>query len=81
MSHLLAFLGPIGVAVIVATSPLLLRIFEYLFSVAEKDGPPAKTASSRSAEPSAQSMDRLEIRDEIRRLTAALESDRPRPLG
>jgi hypothetical protein len=74
MSYLLAFLGLIGVAVVVAASPLVFRFFEYLFPVAERDGPPAKTASS-------QSMERLEIRDEIRRLTAVLESDRRRPLG
>jgi hypothetical protein len=69
MIYLMAFLGVIAVAVLVTTSPLVFRFFEYLFPVADKDGQPAKTASSHSVE-------RVEIRDEIRRLTAALESDR-----
>jgi hypothetical protein len=69
MTYLLAFLGLIGLAVILAASPLVIRLFEYLFPVTENDGPPAKAANP-------QSIDRSEIRDEIRRLTAALETNR-----
>jgi len=68
MYHLLVFLGLVGVAVILVMSPLGKRFIEYLFAAAESDGLPAKTANPQSVE-------RLEMRDEIRRLTAALESD------
>lgn len=68
MRYLLVFLGVVGVSVIVAMNPLVIRLFQYLFSIAESDRPPAKVANPQSAE-------RSEIRDEIRRLTAALESD------
>jgi hypothetical protein len=69
MYYLLMFLGLIGVAVIVAMSPLVIRLLEYLFPTAESDGPSAKTANS-------QSIERSEMHDEIRRLTAVLETDR-----
>jgi hypothetical protein len=69
MYYLLMFLGLIGVAVILAMSPLAIRLLEYLFPTAESEGPPAKTANPTSIE-------RSEMHDEIRRLTAALETDR-----
>ena len=68
MYYLLMFLGLIGVAVILAMSPLVIRLLEHLFPAAETE-PPAKTANP-------QSMERSEMHDEIRRLTAALETDR-----
>lgn len=68
MYHLLVFLGLVGVALIVAMSPLVIRLFEYLLSIAEGDGAPAKAANSQSTE-------RSEIRAEIRRLTASLETE------
>jgi hypothetical protein len=69
MYYLLVFLGLIGVALIVAMSPLVIRLFEYFFRIAQSDGPPVKSAKRTSVE-------RSEIRDEIRRLTVALETDR-----
>jgi hypothetical protein len=69
MYYLLMFLGLIGVAVILAMSPLVIRLLEHLFPTAESEGPPAKTANPKSIE-------RSEMHDEIRRLTAALETDR-----
>jgi hypothetical protein len=69
MYYLLMFLGVIGVAVILAMSPLVIRLLEYLFPTAESDRPSAKTANPQSVE-------RSEMHDEIRRLTAALETDR-----
>lgn len=69
MYYLLMFLGLIGVGVIVAMSPLAIRLLEYLFPIAESDHPRAKAADL-------QSIERAEMRDEIRRLTAALETDR-----
>jgi hypothetical protein len=68
MYHLLVFLGVIAVAVVLAMSPLVIRFLEYLFSIAESDGPPAAAANP-------QSIERAEMRDEIRRLTAVLETD------
>jgi hypothetical protein len=50
-------------------SPLVPRLLEYFFSHGESDAPPAKAASPHAVE-------RSEMRDEIRRLTAALETDR-----
>jgi len=69
MNYLLAFLGLIGVAVILATSPLLIRLLEDFFPTTENDGPPARAANP-------QSIERSEIGDEIRRLTIVLEKDR-----
>jgi hypothetical protein len=68
MNYLLAFLGIIGVAIILAMSPLVIRLFEYLFPSAEGNGPPAEAANPHSIEHS-------EL-DEIRRLTAVLETGR-----
>ena len=70
MHYLLVFLGLIGLAIIVALGPLVIRFLEYCFPVAESDDPPARAANP-------QSIERLEVHDEIRRLTAALETDRP----
>jgi hypothetical protein len=69
MHYILVFLGLIGVAVILAMSPLVPRLLEYFFSQSESDGPMAKAASPHAIE-------RSEMRDEIRRLTAELETDR-----
>ena len=69
MHYLLMFLGVVGVAVILVMSPLVIRLLEHLFSAAENDRPSAKTAS-------AQSIERSEMHEEIRRLTAVLETDR-----
>ena len=69
MYYLLVFLGVIGVALIVTMSPLVIRLFEYLFSIAERDGAQAQSANPQSPE-------RSDIRDEISRLTAALETER-----
>jgi hypothetical protein len=69
MHYILVFLALIGVAVILAMSPLVPRLLEYFFSKGEGDGPLAKAANPYSVE-------RSEMRDEIRRLTAALETDR-----
>jgi hypothetical protein len=69
MYYLLVFLGLIGVAIIVAMSPLVIRLLDYLFPIVESAGPPPKAANP-------QSIERSEMRDEIRRLTAALETNR-----
>ena len=69
MHYVLVFLGLIGVAVILAMSPLVPYLLKYFFPKGEGDGPPVKAASRHSIE-------RSEMRDEIRRLTAALEADR-----
>jgi len=68
MYYLLVFLGLVSLAVILAMSPLVIRFVEYLFATAESDGPPAQPANPQHVE-------RSEMRDEIRRLTAALEAD------
>jgi hypothetical protein len=69
MHYLLAFLGLIAVAIVLATSPLVIRLIEFLLPAAHSDRPPARTAN-------AQAVERSEVRDELRRLTAALETDR-----
>jgi hypothetical protein len=69
MHYILVFLGLIGVAAILAMSPLVPRLLEYCFSHEENDGSLAKAASPHAIE-------RSEMRDEIRRLTAELETDR-----
>lgn len=69
MYYLLVFVGLVGVAVIVAMSPLMIRLIQCLLPVRGNDGPQTGAVSP-------QSIDRSEIRDEIRRLTAALEMDR-----
>lgn len=69
MTYLMAFLGLICVAVILTTSPLVIRLFEYLFPMAE-----GRRAASKAA--SLQKTERSEIREEIRRLTAVLETER-----
>ena len=48
MYYLLVFLGLIGVAVLVAMSPLVIRLLEYRFPSAESDGPPARPAITRT---------------------------------
>jgi hypothetical protein len=67
MYHLLVFVGLIGVAIVAAKSPVAIRLFEYLFPIADRDRPTVNSANSRSIEQS-------EVRDEIRRLTAVLET-------
>jgi len=69
MIYLLEFLGFLGVAVLLAASPLLIRTVAYTL--------PRRRQSSRESmgfEPSqARSDERSEIRHEIRRMTAILE--------
>jgi hypothetical protein len=69
MHYLLVFLGLIGVAVILTVSPLIVRFLDSLASIVENERAPANVAAP-------QSIERAEMRDEIRRLTAALETDR-----
>jgi hypothetical protein len=69
MHYLLVFVGLVGVAAILAMSPLVPRLLDHFFSGDERDAPFAKPAGSYAIE-------RSEMRDEIRRLTAALETDR-----
>jgi hypothetical protein len=57
------------VAVILAASPLMIRLVVYLFAGGKSDGPPARAASP-------QVIERSEVRDELQRLTASLETDR-----
>ena len=71
MHYLLVFTGLIAFAAILAISPLVPRLLDYLFLSAETESPPAKAA--KAANP--QATERSEMRDEIRRLTAALETD------
>jgi hypothetical protein len=69
MHYILVFLGLIGLAGILAMSPLVPRFLEYFFSKGESDDELAKVASPHAVE-------RSEMGDEIRRLTAELETDR-----
>jgi hypothetical protein len=72
MIYLLEFLGFLGVAALLAASPLLVRTIDYLRPHLEQSSRGAK-----GYEPSrAHSDERAEIRNEIRRATAILEVDR-----
>jgi hypothetical protein len=72
MIYLLEFLGFLGVAALLAASPLLARTIEYLRPHLEQFGRRAEGYESSRA----RSDERLEIRNEIRRATAILEVDR-----
>jgi hypothetical protein len=73
MIYLLEFLGFLGVAILLAASPLLVRTLEYI-------RPRLKRSSREEANGyesfQARSDERSEIRNEIRRMTAVLEVDR-----
>jgi hypothetical protein len=75
MIYVLEFLGFLGVAALLAASPLLLRTVEYLRprlkqSIQKANG--YESFQTRSDE-------RSEIHNEIRRMTAILEVDRRGP--
>ena len=44
MYYLLVFVGLVGMAIIVAVSPLVIRLLEYLFPVSESAGSPFRPA-------------------------------------
>ena len=72
MIYLLEFLGLLGVAILLAVSPLLIRLVEIIV--------PRGAKQSRSTAPHAstrvRSEERSEIRDEISRMTTMLELER-----
>jgi hypothetical protein len=72
MIYLLEFLGFMGVAVLLAASPLLVRTVEYIRSRRKQSSQEAQGYESFQA----RSDERSEIRNEIRRMTAILEVDR-----
>lgn len=72
MIYFLEFLGFLAVAVLLAASPLLARTIEYLRPRLVLSGREASRYESKQAT----SDERVEIRDEIRRVTAILEVDR-----
>jgi hypothetical protein len=72
MIYLLEFLGFLAVAVLLAASPLLARTIEYLRPHLMQSR--REVSSHESVQ--AGSDERLEIREEIRRVTALLEVDR-----
>jgi hypothetical protein len=74
MIYLLEFLGFLGVAVLLAASPLLLRTVEYLRARLKQSGQKAKAYESLQK----RSHERSEIHNEIRRMTAILEVERRR---
>jgi hypothetical protein len=73
MIYLLEFLGFLGVAVLLAASPLLARTVEHI-------GPRPKQSGREAAQGyeavQRRSDERSEIRSEIRRMTTILEVDR-----
>jgi hypothetical protein len=72
MIYLLEFLGFLGVALLLAASPLLIRTVEYIRTLPKQSSREAtgfESVQARSDEGS-------EIRNEIRRMTAVLEVDR-----
>jgi len=72
MIYLLEFLGFLGVAILLAASPLLGRALEYVVPRLLKSSRETKGRESLQA----RSDERSEIRSEIRRMTAILEVDR-----
>jgi hypothetical protein len=72
MIYLLEFLGFLGVAILLAASPLLLRTLEYIRPRLKRPSQKANGYESFQA----RSDERSEIRNEIRRMTAVLEVDR-----
>jgi hypothetical protein len=72
MIYVLEFLGFLGVAALLAASPLLARTIEYIrprLKQSTKEATGNESLQARSDE-------RLEIRNEIRRVTAMLEVER-----
>jgi hypothetical protein len=72
MIYLLEFLGFLGVAALLAASPLLVRTVEYIRPRLKQSSRETKGYESSQAP----SNERSEIRNEIRRMTAILEVDR-----
>jgi hypothetical protein len=72
MIYLLEFLAFLGMAVLLAASPLLIRTVEHIRSRRRQSSQQAKGYESLQAP----SDERSEIRNEIRRMTAILEVDR-----
>ena len=72
MIYLLEFLGFLGVAILLAASPLLVRTLEYIRPRLRRSHREANGHESFQA----RSDERSEIRNEIRRMTAVLEVDR-----
>jgi hypothetical protein len=72
MIYVLEFLGFLGVAALLAASPLLVRTVEYLRPRLRQSIQDAKGYESFQT----RSDERSEIRNEIRRVTAILEVDR-----
>jgi hypothetical protein len=72
MIYLLEFLGFLGVAALLAASPLLVRTVEYLRPRLKQSIQKAKEQESFQT----RSDERSDIHDEIRRMTAILEVDR-----
>jgi hypothetical protein len=72
MIYLLEFLGFLGVAALLAASPLLVRTVEYLRPRPKQSIQKAKGQESFQT----RSDERSDIHDEIRRMTAILEVDR-----
>jgi hypothetical protein len=72
MIYLLEFLGLLAVAVALAASPLLIKLFGYLFQ-RERSAAPIRASNATRPQES------FELRDEIRRLTQVLEMDNRAP--
>jgi hypothetical protein len=72
MIYLLEFLGFLGVVILLAASPLLVRTLEYIRPRLKRSSWEANGHESFQAG----SDERSEIRNEIRRMTAVLEVDR-----
>jgi hypothetical protein len=70
MIYLLEFLGFLGVAILLAASPLLVRTLEYVRPRLRRSHREANGHESFQA----RSDERSEIRNEIRRMTAVLET-------
>jgi hypothetical protein len=75
MIYVLEFLGFLGVAALLAASPLLVRTVEYLRPRLKQSIQKAKGYESFQTRSDEQS----EIHNEIRRMTAVLEVDRSGP--
>jgi hypothetical protein len=78
MIYLLEFFGLLLVAIALAASPLLIRLFEYLLP--RRHGSAPSLAPSRASIPSG-SKESSELREEIRRLADVLEMDNRAPRG
>lgn len=72
MIYVLEFLGFLAVAVLLAASPLLARTIEYIRPRLKQSTEEATGLESLQA----RSDERVEIRNEIRRMTAMLEVER-----